>query len=325
MRFGKAAAIQAGSGVLMSANAIARMVLPGWLVVAILLTAVAAQRLEQGPAVPSLPPDAARGEIVYLPEARHLRPFGLGYDNVLADILWFRTISYFGKHYRSDRAYPWLEAMCRVVTDLDPRAEYVYRFCGMILPWEAGDAAAGMAILRKGARNLPQSWLLRYWLGFYEYFFRDDLDAATEHLRRAAEIPGAPPQVAALLAVLLKERYGPRSAVRFLEEMASGTTDPRLRDILDRQKRRAILAEHLDELQKAVAEYRRRFGRFPSKVEDVVSAGILSAVPREPFGGQYAIDPVSGAVTTTSGMKPLRVHESKTRKEILGESSSEGS
>src|SRR5215510_12440046 len=60
-------------------------------------------------------------EFVYVPDAHLLRPMALGYNNVLADLLWFRTISYFGEHYRGNRQYPWLARMCDLVTDLDPR------------------------------------------------------------------------------------------------------------------------------------------------------------------------------------------------------------
>src|SRR5262249_58229838 len=85
---------------------------------------------------------SAEDEPVYLPQAAYLRPMSLGWQNVLADLLWFRTISYFGEHYRSNRTYPWLAAMCDLVTDLDPRAEHVYRFAGFILPWDANQVDA---------------------------------------------------------------------------------------------------------------------------------------------------------------------------------------
>src|SRR4030095_10949503 len=45
-------------------------------------------------------------DAVYLPDARLLRPLVIGYDNVLGNLLWFRTISYFtgndGGFTRSD-------------------------------------------------------------------------------------------------------------------------------------------------------------------------------------------------------------------------------
>jgi len=145
-------------------------------------------------------------EPVYLPRAEYLRPISLGWQNVLADILWFRTISYFGEHYRSDRTYAWLAQMCDLVTDLDPRAEHVYRFAGLILPWEANDVDEGIRLLEKGVRNLPESWLLHYYLGMTHYFFRNDADAAAEYLSTAARLPGAPPLVTRVAALMSGRR-----------------------------------------------------------------------------------------------------------------------
>jgi len=125
-------------------------------------------------------------ELVYLPPTRFLRAVSLGYEEALANVLWFRTISYFGGHYQSDRIYPWLAAMCNAVTDLDPRAEHVYRFGGVILPWEADRIDDGIALLEKGVHNMPDSWQLQYMLGFSYYFFSDDLSAASRALRTAS-------------------------------------------------------------------------------------------------------------------------------------------
>jgi hypothetical protein len=127
------------------------------------------------------PPHAAHGQQpIYLPKAEYLRPMSLGFANVMADVLWFRTISYFGGHYRSDRVYPWLAHMCDLVTDLDPRAEHVYRFAGVILPWEAGETDQGIRLLEKGIRHFP---LARVHLLFLQERLREGgvLHAARGH------------------------------------------------------------------------------------------------------------------------------------------------
>ena len=80
----------------------------------------------------------------------------LGWRNALADVLWFRTISYFGAHYRSDHTYPWLASMCDLVTDLDPRAEHVYRFAGVILPWEAEPGRRRHRAAAEGPAAVPR-------------------------------------------------------------------------------------------------------------------------------------------------------------------------
>jgi hypothetical protein len=254
---------------------------------------------------------------VYLPRAEFLRPMSLGWHNVLADILWFRTISYFGEHYRGDRTYRWLAEMCDLVTDLDPRAEHVYRFAGFILPWEANQADAGIRLLEKGARQFPDSWSLQYFLGFQAYFFKNDYAKALAHLRRAIQLPGVHPSVPQLIAVLAAEQYGPDTTLEFLIELERNVDSPELRAIVREKIQEAQLASALQRIDAALEVYHDRHGYVPLGTEALVDAGVLAAVPADPFGGHFVIDPLSGTARSSSGREPSRLHQSKNRERAL--------
>jgi tetratricopeptide (TPR) repeat protein len=254
---------------------------------------------------------------VYLPQAKYLRPMSLGYENVLADILWFRAISYFGKHYRQDRTYPWLAHMCDLVTDLDPKARHVYQFAGVILPWEANQAEAGIRMLEKGVRVFPESWILRYHLGFNYYFFENDYDKAIENLKIAAQLPGVHPTVAELVAVLAQHRYGPETTLKFLSELEGGIYSDEVRDVVRQQMKEARLAVRLEHIGDAVERYRKRTGRIPASAETLVEAGLLTEVPEDPFGGSWKIDPETGKVRSSTGQEPSRLHQSRAREQVL--------
>jgi tetratricopeptide (TPR) repeat protein len=252
-------------------------------------------------------------EPVYLPKAEYLKLMALGYNNVLADVLWFRTISYFGKHYRGNRTYPWLAHMCDLVTDLDPRADHVYRFAATILPWEAGQAEAGIHLLEKGIEAFPDSWLLHYWLGFSYYFFKDDYDHATKYLRIAAQLPGAHPNVATLAARLASKHYGPETTVRFLAEIRNNAYSDEMRQVISENMREAKLASHLEQLDKAIAAYRNRHGAPPSTLVALVDEGWITRIPDDPFGGAYGIDEETGKARSSTGRQPSALYESKLR------------
>jgi tetratricopeptide (TPR) repeat protein len=256
-------------------------------------------------------------EPVYLPRAEYLRPLSLGYENALANGLWFRTISYFGKHYRSDRAYPWLAYMCELVTDLDPRAEYVYRFAGMVLPWEAREVDEGLRLLRKGIEALPNSWRLHYWLGFSYYFFKDDYDNAVRYLSKAAALPDASPSAARLATILHQHRYGPETTLSFLTELAGEVESPELREVLKEQMKETRLTADLQALNHAVEQFKSRFGRLPPSTHALVESGLIGKVPDDPFGGKYEIDPDTGHARSSTGRKPSRVHESQRRRDFV--------
>lgn len=256
-------------------------------------------------------------EPVYLPRVEYLRPMSLGWQNVLADVIWFRSISYFGEHYRSDRTYPWLAQMCELVTDLDPRAEHVYRFAGFILPWEANQSDAGIRLLEKGVRQFPNSWLLHYYAGFHYYFFRDDYPRALQHLRRAMQLPGAHPAVASLVAGLSAQEYGPETTLAFFSELERNVDSAELRNVLRDNIADVRLAAELQRVAAAAAAYQQRSGRQPATVDEIVQAGLLPAPPVDPSGGTFVIDQRTGEVRTTSGRTPAGVHHSKAREKAL--------
>ncbi len=266
-------------------------------------------------------PASGSTEPVYLPQAQYLQPMALGWRNALANLLWFRTISYFGQHYRSDRTYPWLAHMCELVTDLDPRAEHVYRFAGVILPWEANQVDAGIRLLEKGLREFPDSWMLHYHLGFHYYFFRNDNETALAHLREAMTLPGAHPAVARLAAVLASHQYGPETTLAFLDEMRHDVDSTDVREVVIEHMREAQLAADLETLRTAIATYRNRTGALPPSLPALVDAGVLAAVPADPYGGRYELDPATGAVRSDSGKVPSQLHTSRIRSRALqGES-----
>jgi hypothetical protein len=257
------------------------------------------------------PESSGAAEVVYLPDARLLRPLVLGYDNVLANVLWFRTISYFGGHYEGDRQYPWLARMCDLVTDLDPRAEHVYRFAGLILPWEAKDVDEGIRLLEKGVHNLPDSWMLHYYLGMTHYFFKSDSDAAAEYLAKAARLPGAPPLVTRVAALMYGRRANPGTTVQFLRELLKNADSDQMREVLTRSLEDAEFRATAAALQPVVEAYQKQFGSLPPSMDAIFERGILRGeLPKDPFGGKWEIDQSTGALRSSTGRVPRELHES---------------
>jgi len=256
-------------------------------------------------------PVSGAAEVVYLPDARLLRPLVLGYDNVLANLLWFRTISYFGGHFQTDRAYPWLARMCDLVTDLDPRAEHVYRFAGLILPWEANEVDEGIRLLEKGVRDLPDAWQLHYYLGMTRYYFKDDPDTAAEELGTAARLPGAPPLVGRLAAVMHGRRSDPATTIQFLRELLKNAESEQMREVLTRSLEDAEFRAAAAAIEGAVDAYRQQFGALPPSTDALFERGIIHGqLPPDPYGGRWEVDQ-GGRVRSSSGRTPRELHESE--------------
>jgi hypothetical protein len=250
----------------------------------------------------------AEEDLVYLPEARFLRPISLGYNNALAALLWFRTIGYFGLHYRSDRLYPWLAHMCEIVTDLDPRAEYVYRFGGVLLPWEANQVDAGIKLLKKGMHAIPDSWMIPFWLGFNEYFFKHDYEQALAAVQEAIRRPGVDPMVTRFASVLAARQHGPELTMQLLAQMEKETDRDDVRSVIREQMRKAQAAVDIERLNRTVELYQARFGSPPTSLQDLVHTHILTHIPDDPLGGVYELDPGTNTVRSSTGQRPLEYH-----------------
>jgi hypothetical protein len=200
--------------------------------------------------------------------------------------------------------------MCDLVTDLDPRAEHVYRFGGLLLPWEAGEVDAGIRLLEKGIGVFPESWTLHYYLGVVRYLFKHDFAGATEAIDRAAALPGAPPAVVRFGTLLDARRYGPETTIAILGQMREQATSDEARAILDQSILDARVAWDLERLNAVVQAYRSREGRLPRDVGDLVGAGLLNGVPPDLYGGVYEVDQTTGAVRSSTGRVPLELHVS---------------
>jgi len=264
-----------------------------------------------------LPPPGDAAELIYLPPTPFLRAVSLGYEHALADVLWFRAIDYFGSHFSGDHLYTWLAYMCDVVTDLDPRAQHVYEFAGVMLPWEANRSAEGIALLEKGTRNMPDAWRPWYLLGFSYYFFKNDLAAASHAFEAAMRLPDTPDFVSQMAATILEAHRGTENAMAFLAELERDTPNREMRGALRERVLELKLTRDIEGLEAAVTEFEARLQRKPRDFAELLSVGVISEIPDEPFGGAYLLDPDSGTVSSSTGHKPGHLQSSAIHEEFL--------
>lgn len=131
-------------------------------------------------------------EIQYLPSSEAFQVMSCGFDEVVADALWFKAIQYYGGWRRGDHGIQFFEGLASTVVDLDPRFEDAYRFAAMVMASDMDHADEGIAFLRRGMDELPYSWWLPFEAGFIEYTVRADDEQAFRWFHRAAKVPGAP-------------------------------------------------------------------------------------------------------------------------------------
>ncbi|RMG43061.1 MAG: hypothetical protein D6719_04590 [Candidatus Dadabacteria bacterium] len=259
------------------------------LLIAIGVTAVAYLQLTSQPLIKEYVSDS-NAEAMYLPDGHGLEIISFGYRNLLADILWFNTINYFGKHFKGDRNYRWLYHMCKLVTKLDPDAEHAFKFCATMLSWEANRPELAINLLNKAIQHDPTRWPYYYLRGFTNMFFIEDIEAARKDFAAAAKHPDAPREFLKELTAKLGKK-DPRTRVQVLQNLLNRAEDPNEKRALTEKLKDAIDKLNLQNLNRAIAIYKNRSGKAPSALKDLVTSGILDKIPRASENHKFVLNP----------------------------------
>ncbi|MGA1868130.1 MAG: hypothetical protein ACMUJM_06235 [bacterium] len=191
-------------------------------------------------------------KMLYLPSGKFIKSLCLGFDHVVADILWIKAVGYFGAHVKSDRNYPWLYHILDLITTLDPLFRYPYEFGAIILSLEADNVHQSISILKKGIKYHPDYWKLYFYLGFDYFYILKEPTIAADYIAKAAVLPGHPPYLPRLAASLYTVSKGKDTALLFLKQIYENTEDEGIRRMIEKKinelkqgKLSPTLIEHL--------------------------------------------------------------------------------
>jgi hypothetical protein len=253
-----------------------------------------------------------------------------------SDLYWIRALQYFGGHARVARArqknpfepppslaadppepFDLLYPLLDITTTLDPRFNIAYRFGAIFLsehyPDGPGRPDLAVALLEKGLRSAPDKW--QYWqdIGFVYYWDVHDYLKASEAFRRGADVPGAPWWLRSMAATMLA-RGGDRATSRLLWQQLYDTANNEYARNAARMKLMQLKAiEDIEQLQAALDRYVARRGSNVTDWNELLTAGALRTIPRDPAGTPYTLAPSSRvALSTESPLFPLPV-EPETR------------
>jgi tetratricopeptide (TPR) repeat protein len=148
---------------------------------------------------------------LYVSSGKTLRRMSLGFDALLADLYWLRTIQYFGDKMQQvkgpikitnvkDWRLDLLEPLLTITTELDPNFVQAWRFGGTFLPDISPER--GIRFVQRGIENNPDEWRLYQDLA-YIYWKQGRYQEASETYGRGGAINGAPAWLKTLQAVLL--------------------------------------------------------------------------------------------------------------------------
>jgi hypothetical protein len=229
-------------------------------------------------------------DIYYLPSAAALPVISLGYQQALADLIWCKSLVYFGEELQHQSAVRHAFEYTDAILSLDPDFRAAYRWIAVAslyrpvaVSMDAGLRAAEYLARaidrwpRDGELHWDYGSLLRFELAPLEKdpAKKEKLIArAMPHLEQAARLGAGPPWLALTNAAMLNKLGKADHAIRSLEEIYPTVTDPNVKQQIElriAQLRKQTFAE-------AMHAYAQQFEVERQKTYPYLSPGLFLLV-----------------------------------------------
>lgn len=241
--------------------------------------------------------EAPETDILFLPAGKHVKHLTVGYDNVLADMLYIWSIQHYTDFSREAR-YPFLLHTFDVITDLDPQFIDAYTIGALTIVAEGKDMDKATWLLHKGMVNNPDDYLLPLDAGYYYRDTFKDPRKAAYYFGIAASRPNAPNYIKRLCAGMTDRAGDKRTSYELWKRAFDEAEKEEDRRVGERHLRILHDQINIEALTERVERYREQQGHYPSSLEQLVAAGMAEQVPRDWQGEEYDYDPFSGTVTS---------------------------
>lgn len=151
------------------------------------------------------PERAPAGARVFVPSPAFFLDFSPSFRTTIADAYYLQMVQYYGEHLKGGHLES-LPGMLDLVTTLSPHFRRAYVFGALALT-DAGRPDLSVKLLERGFAANPNDYALPAYLGYFSYQYgtgtKEENDSAgSQWYRRAAAIPGSPPYLLRLAAVL---------------------------------------------------------------------------------------------------------------------------
>jgi tetratricopeptide (TPR) repeat protein len=181
------------------------------------------------------------------------------------------------------------------VVKLDPYNMDAYYFTQAAFTWELGRAKDVNKILAYGMKYRTWDSQLPFYAGFNAAYFLKDYKSAAIYFKRAAELSGND-LYTNLSARYFYEAGETELGIAFLDTMTTGAKDPKVKKVYENRKA-ALDAVMI--LENSVKAFKKSRGYLPVSLHALVTGGFIDAIPVDPYGGRFYIDP-DGRVRSSS-------------------------
>jgi len=241
-------------------------------------------------------------DVYYVPPPEWLPVFSLGHDEALADLLWMRSLIYFGEEIIQRGDVEHIFAYADAILALDPDFRKVYHWAGSAGMYRTTETSVedmyrAVEFLERGARRFPDDGEMAWDLGAslaYELVPRvhdpEEKERlrlrGVEHMQVAARLGAGPDWLVLTNATELRRLGRMDQAIRHLEEMYAAVEDPQTKALIHNEILALRGAAHAEALEQSIENLeRRRRAEYP-----YLDSGLFLLL-MEPDSFDYGGDP----------------------------------
>lgn len=215
---------------------------------------------------------------LFVPDAKILKNVAFGFDNLMTDFIWLKTVQYIGGNARSGD-YPLLFDYLNVLTDLDTKFYMPYFVAQVLLP-ESGQAQEAVLLSEKGMKALPENWKIPYYTGYLYYYYLNDYEKGAEFYLRAAEIPGALSSAKRMAVNLIGKANKHTLALEMWLNLYDEEKNPDVKNLIEKKM---IREKNFVDLENALQKYFQQNGFYPEKIDVLAQFGLVEKIPSDPL------------------------------------------
>lgn len=208
-----------------------------------------------------------------------LKRVSLGFNGLVADWYWMRSLQYVGRKILANPGtidldnlgkldmrllYPLLDT----ATTIDPQFLVAYKYGAIVLP--AVNEEDAIKLILKGIDQNPNDWRLHQHLG-YIYWKRGDYQKASEVYGAGAKKPGAPPWMEEMSARTAAEGGSHATAREIYRRMYEQTEDKTVKDLMARRLLQVDSFEERDAIRGALKKFRDAKGNCPKEWKEALA------------------------------------------------------
>ena len=251
-------------------------------------------------------------DALYLTSGQVLSRLSLGHEGLLADIYWTRVVQYVGRKRLSHSTnFEQLGPLLRLTTELDPHLLIAYRFGSIFLaekpPGGAGQPEEALRLLRRGIVANPDYWRLWEDLGFIYYWDLKDYANAARVFQAGSERPGALVWMRVMAATVAAQGGETQTSRALWLEIYRHADNEQVRQSAIEHLAAIETQDQIEKLNQLLARYQKREGRAARSFHELVEAGYLADVPRDPSDIPFVIGADGRAALAPQSKVDLRL------------------